>query len=440
MIRPISEGDAWVTNDDGDIIGIQLHGRSEIVDLSNPVNGKVNPITGKVKTSAGGDEVNFDPWSVGVGKKYIALGNSLTFGAGSTNAGTTAWWAMLKSGIGGLNMSSAAVNAGVTGETSAMMLARMPAVLAAGCDVLLLVNVIENDADQLIAASITESNIRAIINKAKNAGMRVVLGNGSPRKSTVAASVHKRLAEIRLRVQKISQDFRLSILDTFSVLSDPATGYMLDAVVGIDDIHYNDHGHFLVSEAVKSFIKRDAFYADARIVLCADPLNYVTNPLMQGGTTLPAGYSQHAFSAGTTNTVYSTVGSDGTFCKSGKSLSIAWNASTDGAIVVAVPVSGSPASGDAIALTGSLTVTDTSGNYASAGCNSVIYYTEDGQIKFGVGDEGRARAIGPVYQKGVSAGGSPGALIWVTVKAGTQGVIKVCELGIINETAAGVSV
>lgn len=53
MIRPISEGDAWVTNDDGDIIGIQLHGRSEVVDLSNPVNGKVDPVTGMVELLAG---------------------------------------------------------------------------------------------------------------------------------------------------------------------------------------------------------------------------------------------------------------------------------------------------------------------------------------------------------------------------------------------------
>lgn len=48
MIRPISEGDAWVTNEDGDIIGIQLHGRSEVVDLSNPVNGKVDLVTGGI--------------------------------------------------------------------------------------------------------------------------------------------------------------------------------------------------------------------------------------------------------------------------------------------------------------------------------------------------------------------------------------------------------
>lgn len=48
MLRKISEGDAWVTNEDGDIIGIQLHGRSEVVDLSNPVNGKVNLVTGGV--------------------------------------------------------------------------------------------------------------------------------------------------------------------------------------------------------------------------------------------------------------------------------------------------------------------------------------------------------------------------------------------------------
>ena len=54
MIRPISEGDAWVTNEDGDIIGIQLHGRSEVVDLSNPLNGKVDPVTGGIKVSTGG--------------------------------------------------------------------------------------------------------------------------------------------------------------------------------------------------------------------------------------------------------------------------------------------------------------------------------------------------------------------------------------------------
>ena len=53
MIRPISEGDAWVTNDDGDIIGIQLHGRSEVVDLSNPVNSKVDPVTGGIAILAG---------------------------------------------------------------------------------------------------------------------------------------------------------------------------------------------------------------------------------------------------------------------------------------------------------------------------------------------------------------------------------------------------
>lgn len=53
MIRPISEGDAWVTNNDGDIIGIQLHGRSETVDLSNPVNNKV--VSGAVEIFGAGN-------------------------------------------------------------------------------------------------------------------------------------------------------------------------------------------------------------------------------------------------------------------------------------------------------------------------------------------------------------------------------------------------
>lgn len=48
-IRHINERDAWVTNADGDIIGIQLHGRSEMVDLRNPVNADVNELTGGVE-------------------------------------------------------------------------------------------------------------------------------------------------------------------------------------------------------------------------------------------------------------------------------------------------------------------------------------------------------------------------------------------------------
>lgn len=71
MIRPISEGDAWVTNDDGDIIGIQLHGRSEVVDLSNPVNGKVNPVTGMVGFSV--SSADFIPAQSG----FLSLKSSL---------------------------------------------------------------------------------------------------------------------------------------------------------------------------------------------------------------------------------------------------------------------------------------------------------------------------------------------------------------------------
>lgn len=52
-IRHINERDAWVTNTDGDITGIQLHGRSEIVDLRNPVNADVNELTGRIEVLAG---------------------------------------------------------------------------------------------------------------------------------------------------------------------------------------------------------------------------------------------------------------------------------------------------------------------------------------------------------------------------------------------------
>lgn len=52
-MRHINELDAWVTNEDGDVIGLQLHGRSEMLDLSNPVNGKVNELTGGIELKSG---------------------------------------------------------------------------------------------------------------------------------------------------------------------------------------------------------------------------------------------------------------------------------------------------------------------------------------------------------------------------------------------------
>lgn len=59
-IRHINERDAWVTNADGDIIGIQLHGRSEMVDLRNPVNADVNELTGGITKIWTGTQAQYD--------------------------------------------------------------------------------------------------------------------------------------------------------------------------------------------------------------------------------------------------------------------------------------------------------------------------------------------------------------------------------------------
>lgn len=63
-IRKISEGDAWVTNDDGDVIGIQINGRSENVDLSSPVNAK--------KTLTGGSEYLSANGAIGAENYYVS--------------------------------------------------------------------------------------------------------------------------------------------------------------------------------------------------------------------------------------------------------------------------------------------------------------------------------------------------------------------------------
>lgn len=66
-IRKITENDSWVTNNDGDLVGIKLAGRSEdnYVDLSNPVNALTNPVTGvSIKTLWVGTQAQYDAIAV----------------------------------------------------------------------------------------------------------------------------------------------------------------------------------------------------------------------------------------------------------------------------------------------------------------------------------------------------------------------------------------
>ncbi|RYF42680.1 MAG: arylesterase [Comamonadaceae bacterium] len=116
--------------------------------------------------AACGKKVRGQP--VAAGATVLALGDSITFGLGAAPqesypevlAKLTGW---------------KVVNAGISGDTSAQALARLPALLEEHRPALVLVSIGGNDFLRRMPETATRANIRSICQQAKAAGAQVLL-------------------------------------------------------------------------------------------------------------------------------------------------------------------------------------------------------------------------------------------------------------------------
>ena len=114
------------------------------------------------------------------GSTVLALGDSLTFGTGAS--AETSYPTVL-AGLTGWNV----VNAGVSGDTSAQALARLPALLAEHEPKLVIVSIGGNDFLRKLPESDTRTHVHAICKQSLDAGAQVLLV-AVPR-ATVAAAL-----------------------------------------------------------------------------------------------------------------------------------------------------------------------------------------------------------------------------------------------------------
>ena len=126
------------------------------------------------------------------GSTVLALGDSLTSGTGASP--DTAYPAVLARLTGWQ-----VVNAGVSGDTAAQALARLPALLAEHQPKLVIVSVGGNDFLRQLPEEATRANVRALCQQSLAAGAQVLLV-AVPRASVAAAlgqlTDHKLYAEI----------------------------------------------------------------------------------------------------------------------------------------------------------------------------------------------------------------------------------------------------
>ena len=137
------------------------------------------------------------------GSVVVALGDSITQGVGASEQ--SAWPANLAR-LSGWRV----INAGVSGDTSAQALARLPALLQEYKPALVIVSIGGNDFLRAQPSSATRANIAAILRTAKESGSRAVL-IGVP-KLTLGAALGGGIFSDHELYEELAKEYRVPLL------------------------------------------------------------------------------------------------------------------------------------------------------------------------------------------------------------------------------------
>ncbi len=168
------------------------------------------------------------------GSVVLALGDSLTFGAGVKPE--EAWPNLLASKTGWT-----VVNGGVSGDTSEGALARLPSLLEDHHPVLVLVTLGGNDMLRHLPQQDTVSNLQKILALVKEHGAQAVL-LATPQPS-IAGAVFQNLS---------APDFYKQVAEEQQVplIEDAIPDVLSDPQLKGDPLHPNANGHRLLSEKI----------------------------------------------------------------------------------------------------------------------------------------------------------------------------------------------
>lgn len=177
------------------------------------------------------------------GSQVLALGDSLT--AGNGVAPDEAWPSLLAKTTGWH-----VVNGGVSGDTSADALQRLPALLEAHKPVLVLVTLGGNDMLRRVPQEETVANLGKILAQIKAHGAKAVL-LATPRPSAAGAAFHSLSASDFYREVADAQHVPLIENALAEVLSDPQ--------MKGDLLHPNAAGHKVLSEKIFAALKSSGY-------------------------------------------------------------------------------------------------------------------------------------------------------------------------------------
>ncbi|HXO19133.1 MAG TPA: GDSL-type esterase/lipase family protein [Thermoanaerobaculia bacterium] len=184
--------------------------------------------------------------------RYIAFGDSITFGVGDDpNRAESGYPPRLQALLAFRGVSATVSNQGLPGEDTAGGLSRLDRVLAAGGDVLLLMEG-TNDVNEKVSVETTAFNLEAMAEKAAASGLSTVHLTVIPRMPDANTDGSNRLtAELAGRVRGLAWANGRKLADTFEVFfHETPNVFHLDYLGGTDKLHPNSAGYDLMAQIV----------------------------------------------------------------------------------------------------------------------------------------------------------------------------------------------
>lgn len=215
------------------------------------------------------------------GRRTAFVGDSITAGSGASNAAYG--FPIQCSIIAGSVRCVVTVNAGVPGERSDQVLARVPAILANNVLDHMHLQVGTNDAGQAVTMATYQANVIAIANLARNAGVSLSISLIPPRGPGVTTAVDTLTRRYNLWLSLWAPSQGIELADDFTPIASLTTGYLLAAFDSGDGVHPSDAGHLAIAQAIAPHLVARQMTTPWPVT-SVSPIGLISNPLMNGTT------------------------------------------------------------------------------------------------------------------------------------------------------------
>lgn len=220
------------------------------------------------------------------GTAFVALGDSISTSGllSAGGGGYGASWPQLACALTNQRLNYFG-NGGVAGETSAQILARVPAIIALKPGIVSVAGG-ANDLAAAVPYATWTANMTAIATQLRAAGIRVALQTILPRGTTTYLT---NTIKWNAWTRRFAQDYGYDLLDFFALTVNPLTGIYKSGYDG-DGVHPSPTAHLAIANYVATELITKRFVPLQATIDTLDTSNLLAHPLLAVGTPTPTGW------------------------------------------------------------------------------------------------------------------------------------------------------